>query len=147
MNFLWLGIKTAVTIASSVGGLFIFFVMAKSTGLNQARPWGILAASMFLAVAPWAFFELKESRAFVFTLFFMGISLLIYPFAFPHTMEICSKYQTGKGRLGCELFNSLHSIGGSNLVAAFWVSLGLLFLFGGYALYKKMHNPSFKRDA
>jgi hypothetical protein len=135
--FIWLGIKAGVTIVSVVGGFFIFFVMAQSTGLNQPRPWMILALSMFIAAVPWVFFEFKETRMFAATILFIGLCLIAFALTVPYVPKNCATSSTSKSRLGCDLFNSLHNLGGSNLVAAFWVAIGCLFLYGGYKLYKK----------
>jgi hypothetical protein len=137
MTFFWLSIKTMVSVVAAIGGLYIFFIMYQSTGLSHPKPWVILAISMFLAVAPWVFFEQKKSRAFALTTLFMGIGTLFFALGVPYMPKDCSIYATPKGRSGCTFFNWVYSLGGSNLVAVFFIAMGLIFLLGSYFLYKQ----------
>ena len=127
MTFFWLGIKTVVTLVAAIGGLYMFFIMSQSTSLSHSKPWAILAICMFLAVVPWVFFEQKKSRAFSLTLLFMGIGTLFFALGVPYVPKDCSIYATSKGRFECTFFNWIYSLGGSNLVAVFFITMGLYF--------------------
>jgi SPW repeat len=137
LTAIWLIIKAIVSFVAATGGLYIFFVMSQTSGLSHSKPWVILAISMFLAVAPWVFFEQKQSRAFALVSVFMGISLIFFAIGVPYTPRDCSTLTTGRSRGACSFFNWLYNLGGANLIATFYITLGLSFLIFGYALYKK----------
>lgn len=137
LKVIWLGIKAVVSLVAAIGGLYIFFTMSQTSGLSYSKPWVILALSMFIAVAPWVFFEQKKSRAFALTSFFMGIGTIFFALSVPYVPHDCATYARPKSRYACIFFNWLYSLGGSNLVAVFFITLGLFFLFGSYFLYKQ----------
>jgi hypothetical protein len=144
----WWLFKVALSVAAVGCGTWIAYDWGTSGVPGAFIPaLVVFCAGLLIAAAPWVlgYQERTPPRSKALAVIACGaiaVSVAASYMNSPYVLRSCERWWAGtRGRISCDLFNWLYSIGGNFLIVALIMAVGVLFLGAGTFLLIRIMRP------